>query len=67
MCLWSTIALAPTLEPGGHDLMSNVVNFDRTQRLQQRQVEQQRKIAEHAIDTAKAEWKKLAQMEQRQR
>jgi hypothetical protein len=44
--------------------MSNVVNFDRSQRLHKHQVEQQRKIAEQAIDRAKAEWKKLAQMEQ---
>jgi hypothetical protein len=44
--------------------MSNVVNFDRTQRHHRQQVEQQRKIAEMAIDRAKAEWKKLAQMEQ---
>ena len=44
--------------------MSNVVNFDRTQRLQQQQVAEQRKIAEFAIDRAKDEWKKLAQMEQ---
>jgi hypothetical protein len=44
--------------------MSNVVNFDRSQRLHKHQVEQQRKVAEMAIDRAKAEWKKLAQMEQ---
>jgi hypothetical protein len=48
-------------------LMSNVVNFDRQERLHTQQVEQQRKIAEHAIDRAKDEWKRLAQMEQQQR
>ena len=44
--------------------MSNVVNFDRQARLHKLQVEQQRKIAAHAIDRAKSEWKKLAQMQQ---
>ena len=44
--------------------MSNVVNFDRQVRLHKQQVEQQRKIAEHAIDRAKEEWKKLALMQQ---
>jgi hypothetical protein len=47
--------------------MSNVVNFDRSQRLHKHQVEQQRKIAEQAIDRAKDEWKKLAQMQQQHR
>ena len=47
--------------------MSNVVNFDRQNRLQQQALEQQRKIAEHAIDRAKEEWKRLAQMEHQQR
>ncbi len=47
--------------------MSNVVNFDRQYRLHKQQVDQQRKIAAHAIDRAKEEWKRLAQMEQRQR
>jgi hypothetical protein len=47
--------------------MSNVVNFDRQERFHTQQVEQQRKIAEHAIDRAKDEWKRLAQMEQQQR
>jgi hypothetical protein len=47
--------------------MSNVVNFDRQERLHKQQVEQQRKIAEHAIDRAKDEWKRLAQMQQQQR
>ena len=44
--------------------MSNVVNFDRQAREQSRQIAEQRKIAEHAIDRAKEEWKRLAQMEQ---
>jgi hypothetical protein len=47
--------------------MSNVVNFDRQARNHQRELEQQRKVAEHAIDAAKAERKKLAQMQQQQR
>jgi thymidylate synthase ThyX len=47
--------------------MSNVVNFDRQQRLDKQALQQQRKIAEHAIDRAKEEWKRLAQMEQQQR
>jgi len=53
--------------PGGHDLMSNVVNFDRTKRLEQQQVDQQRQVAEHAVDTAKAELRTLATMEQNRR
>jgi hypothetical protein len=48
-------------------LMSNVVNFDRNQRLQQQAVDQQRRIAEHAVDTAKAELRTLATMEQSRR
>jgi hypothetical protein len=48
-------------------LMSNVVNFDRRAREQSRQIAEQRRVAEHAINRAKAEWKRLAQMEQRQR
>ena len=60
--------LAPLHKPsGGSALVSNVVNFDRSQRLHKHQVEQQRKIAEQAIARAKDEWKKLAQMQQRQR
>jgi hypothetical protein len=47
--------------------MSNVVNFDRQAREQSRQIAEQRRVAEHAIDRAKDEWKKLAQMQQRQR
>ena len=47
--------------------MSNVVNFDRQNRIHKQQLEQQRKVAEHAIDHAKAEWKKLATMEQQTR
>jgi hypothetical protein len=47
--------------------MSNVVSFDRQAREQSRQIEEQRKIAEHAIDRAKEEWKRLAMMKQQQR
>ena len=44
--------------------MSNVVNFDRQERLHTQQVEQQRRVAEHAVDTAKAELRRLAAMQQ---
>jgi hypothetical protein len=44
--------------------MSNVVNFDRQAREQSRQIAEQRRIAEHAIDRAKEEWKRLVRMEQ---
>jgi hypothetical protein len=47
--------------------MSNVVNFDRQNRLQQQQVDQQRKVAEFALDNAKAQLRKLATMEQNRR
>jgi hypothetical protein len=67
MCLWSTISLAPLHEPLEALAMSNVVNFDRQAREQSRQIEEQSKIAEHAIDRAKEEWKRLAMMKQQQR
>ena len=47
--------------------MSNVVNFDRQAGEQSKQIAEQRKIAEHAIDKAKQEWKRLAMMKQQQR
>jgi len=47
--------------------MSNVVNFDRNQRLHQQQIDQQRKVAEMAVDNAKAQLRTLASMEQSRR
>jgi hypothetical protein len=44
--------------------MSNVVNFDRRAREQSRQIAEQRRIAEHAVDNAKAQLRMLASMEQ---
>jgi hypothetical protein len=47
--------------------MSNVVSFDRQAREQSRQIAQQRRIAEHAVDNAKAQVHRLASMEQHRR
>jgi hypothetical protein len=47
--------------------MSNVVNFDRQNRLHKQQVEQQRKLAEMAVDNAKTQLRRLASMEQNRR
>jgi hypothetical protein len=44
--------------------MSNVVNFDRDAREESRQIAEQRRIAEHAVDNAKAQLRRLASMEQ---
>jgi hypothetical protein len=47
--------------------MSNVVNFDRQAREQSRQIAEQRRIAEQAVDNAKAQLRTLASMEQNRR
>jgi hypothetical protein len=44
--------------------MSTVVNFDRQAREQSREIAEQRQVAEHAVDNAKAELRRLASMEQ---
>ena len=47
--------------------MSNVVNFDRQAREQSRQIAEQLRIAEHAVEHAKAELRRLASMEHQRR